>query len=303
MATGSSTKVIVIALFANLGIACGKFFGAFVSGSASMLAEAIHSVVDSSNQLLLLWGAKRSKRPATEKYPLGFGREAFFWSFIVAIMLFSLGGLFAIYEGVHKLNEHSGLSYPQVALGILLFSIAVEGYSFWACYQEVRRQNTFGSLWSWFHKTTSSELLVIFTEDLAALTGLVIATLALLLSWITGDSTWDGVGSIAVGALLVVTAVLLAIEVKSLLIGEAAVTDYRPLINAELESVLPGAKVLRIIALQTGASEVLLSYKIHPGDTSDVSTLIKGINVVEKKMRDRCPEIHWQFIEPDFSDD
>ncbi len=301
MASGGSSKVIIIAFFANMGIAMAKFVGAYFSKSASLLAEAIHSVVDSTNQLLLLLGNKRSQREPTEKYPLGFGREAFFWSFVVAILLFSLGGLFAIYEGVHKLSEHSGISHPEVALGILLLSLGLESYSFWACLKEVRAQNTFGSLWKWFHKTTASELLVVFTEDLAALLGLMVATISLLLAWWTGNPLWDGVGSIVVGVLLVVTAILLSIEVKSLLIGEAPSADYRPVIEEELKARLPGAKLLRIIALQTGASEVLLSYKIHPGTESDVSTLIKSIDSLEVAVKRRCPEIRWQFVEPDYN--
>lgn len=301
MAAGGSAKVIVVALFANLGIALAKFVGAFISGSASMLAEAIHSVVDSTNQVLLLWGAKRSAREPNERYPLGFGREAFFWSFVVAILLFSLGGLFAIYEGAHKLHHPEPLAYPQIALGILIVSLGLESYSFYACLKEVQARNSFGGLWKWFRKTTSSELLVVFTEDLAALAGLTVATVCLLISWFTGNTAWDGIGSIVVGALLVVTAIFLAVEVKSLLIGESPSTNYRPVIETELARLFPGAKLLRLIALQTGASEVLLSYKIHPGSVSEVTDLIHRLNAVEEAVREKCPEVRWQFVEPDFN--
>lgn len=301
MASGSS-KVIIIAFLANLGIALAKGVGAFLSGSASLLAEAIHSVVDSTNQLLLLLGAKLSQKPATDRYPLGFGREAFFWSFVVAILLFSLGGLFAIYEGYHKLHVPGELSYPILGLSILGISLLLESYSFFACLKEVRAQNRFGSLWRWFKKTTASELLVVFTEDLAALLGLAIATVCLLLAWLTGDVRWDGVGSIIVGALLVATAVLLAIEVKSLLIGEAPSTDFRPAIEKEVRALLPGGRVMRVIALQTGASEVMLSVKVHPGEVRDVHQLIAGLNEVEKRIRQQFPEVRWQFIEPDLED-
>ena len=296
---GDSSKVIFVALIANLGIALAKFVGAFFTGSASMLAEAIHSLVDSTNQVLLLVGAKKSKKPPTERHPMGFGREAFFWSFIVAVMLFSLGGLFAIYEGVHKLTDHSELTSPQIGLGILLFSIALETYSFYACIKEVQRQNRFGSLWKWLRQTTASELLVVFTEDAAALAGLIIATVCLCLAWITGNPTWDAAGSIFVGVVLVIVAIFLAAEIKSLIIGEAPAEDLRPAFEAELVKHIPGGKVLRFIGLQMGADETLVSLKISTGDVYETSQLISRINAFEAAMRLKFPQIRWQFVEPD----
>lgn len=297
---GGSVKVIVFALLANLGIAIAKFAGALISGSASLLAEAIHSVVDCSNQALLLLGNKRSQKPATDRHPLGYGREAFFWSFIVAILLFSLGGLFAIYEGVHKLDAHEPVSYPWLGLTILLVSIGLEGGSFWACLTEIRKQNRHGSLWAWFRKSTAAELLVIFTEDAAAMAGLSLAALFLVLSWVTGNSVWDAVGSIVVGSVLVCVAILLAIEIKALLIGEAPAEDLRPGVEAIIHEVMPGAKLLRFLALQTGASEVMLAMKIHPGPESSAREMIDRINEVERRTKARFPEIKWQFVEPDF---
>ncbi len=302
----NSTKVIIIALFANLGIAIAKFTGAFFTQSASLLAEAVHSLVDCSNQVLLLIGSKKSKRAPTERHPLGYGREAFFWSFIVAILLFSLGGLFAIYEGIHKLaeqGEHSGgVSFPVIGLSILLVSIGLETYSFKACLDEVRVQNRYGSLCQWFKKTTASELLVIFTEDLAALLGLIIAALCLFASWLFQSPSWDAMGSMFVGILLVIVAVLLAIEIKSLIIGEAPDTDYRTFIEAELQTQLPSSKILRLIALQLGASEVLISCKFMPGTQSGVDRLIDAINAVERNVKAQFTEIRWLFFEPDHTD-
>ena len=296
---GNSSTVIFKALIANLGIAIAKFVGAFFTGSASMLAEAIHSLVDSTNQVLLLVGSNKSKKPPTERHPLGFGREAFFWSFIVAILLFSMGGLFAIYEGVHKLTGHSELTYPAVGFGILLLSIALEAYSFHACLVEVRNQNRYGSLWKWLRQTTSSELLVVFTEDAAALSGLIIATVCLLLAWVTGNPVWDAVGSILVGVVLVVVAIFLAAEIKSLIIGEAPGEDLRSAYEAELTKHIPGGKVLRFIGLQVGADETLVSLKISPGEIRETSVLIDRINSLEAAMRTQFPQVRWQFVEPD----
>jgi cation diffusion facilitator family transporter len=299
MSTGGSKKVIVLALAANLGIAISKFVGAFISGSASLFAEAIHSVVDCTNQVLLLVGAKASAKSPDEAHPLGYGREGFFWSFIVAILLFSMGGLFAIYEGLHKLKEHDTPSAPGLALGILGVGIVLEGISFRACLHEVRARNPYPSLWQWFHKTTSADLLVIFTEDAAALVGLVVAAVGISLASATRNSDWDAYGSIGVGVVLVVVAVLLAIEVKSLLIGEAPSVDLRPVIEGIVHDVIPEARVLRFIALQTGGSEILVSYKISPGALDRVDHLIEAINEIERRVKARFPDVRWQFVEPD----
>jgi cation diffusion facilitator family transporter len=296
---GGSTKVIVIAFFSNLGIAIAKFAGAFFSGSASMLAEAIHSLVDCTNQILLLVGAKKSQKPPDAKHPLGYGREAFFWSFIVAILLFSLGGLFAIYEGVHKLGEHGEVGAPIVGLVILAVSILMEGYSFWACLKEVNAQNQYGSLWKWFKNTKSSELLVIFTEDAAAMTGLVIAFICLSLAWFTGNAMWDSLGSIIVGMILVVVAVLLATEVKSFIIGESPSDDIQNFVRAEVPKFFPGGKVLNVIAIQTGSDEVMLTYKIHPGTLKDLDRAIDLSNQLEKETRQKFKSVRWQFVEFD----
>ncbi len=299
---GGSSKVILIAFFANLGIAFAKFIGAFISGSASLLAEAIHSVVDCSNQVLLLIGNKKSQKPADAIHPLGYGREAFFWSFIVAILLFSVGGLFAIYEGVHKLNEHSEISSPLLGLGILVFSLILEGYSFFACLKEVRAQNKLGSLWKWFKYTKNSELLVIFTEDAAALAGLMVATICLVIAWITGLSYWDALGSILVGIILVCVAVLLAVEVKSFIIGEAASDDIKDFIQNKTKTLFPNGKVLNIIAIQTGSDEIMLSCKVHPGDVTNVDHAIDLVNQLERETKAHFKAVKWQFVELDRED-
>ncbi len=300
-ASEGSTKVIVIALFANLGIAISKFLGFLFSGSSSLLAESIHSFVDSTNQVLLLLGNKASKKPPDKNHPLGYGREIYFWSFVVTILLFSLGGLFAIYEGIHKISETEPLENPKLALIILGASILMEGYSFYACLKEVQAINRFESLWVWFKKTTASGLLVIFTEDAGALIGLFIAAACVSLSWATGNPAWDAYGSIMIGSLLVILAILLAVEIKSFIIGEAPSKNYLPEIEIILKEQIPNAKVLKFLALQMGDSEVLISMKVSPGGIQNAEKLIKSVNHLETLIKKRFPEIKWQFVEPDIS--
>ncbi len=294
-----SAKVIIIALLANLGIAIAKLFGAAISKSASLLAEAIHSLVDCTNQVLLLVGSRKAQKPADELHPLGYGRETFFWSFIVAILLFSMGGVFAIYEGIHKLTDHEVLGSPWLGLSILLVSMGLEAFSFHACLKEVKKQNKFGSLFQWFKRTSNSELLVIFTEDLAALLGLCIAFLCLVTASVTGNSQWDAIGSIAVGLLLVVVAIFLGVEIKSFIIGEASSDEIKKFMEQKTIEMFPGGKILRFIALQTGSNEVMISCKLHPGDMKSVDEAIDTVNRLEKLCKETFPELRWQFIELD----
>jgi len=210
-----------------------------------------------------------------------------------------MGGVFAVYEGVHKLSVREPLTSPAVGLAILLVSLGLEGFSLHACLKEVRAVNAHDGLWTWFRKASAVELLVVFMEDTAALAGLSLATAALLLSWATGDPRWDAAGSIVVGVVLIVVAVLLATEIKSLLIGEAPERDYRREVEALVRAEIPGSEILRFIALNTGAREVLLTYKVTPGEFKDVAALIQAINRLEAGVRARFPEVQWQFVEPD----
>src|ERR1051325_10352417 len=215
-------RTILYALGANLAIAAAKTAAAIATGSSAMLAEAIHSYADSGNQALLLWGMKQAKRPPSPDYPLGWGKAVFFWSFIVALVLFSLGGLFSLYEGWHKLHSEEPLSYAWVAIGILIFGLAAESVSLRACLQEVNKVRGERTLWRWFRESRQSELVVILGEDLAALLGLALALIAVLLTIFTGNPTWDALGSMAIGVVLVIVAVLIGIEIKALLIGQSA---------------------------------------------------------------------------------
>jgi cation diffusion facilitator family transporter len=301
-AAGSSTKVIVIAFLVNLGIAMAKLVGAFISGSASLLAESIHSLVDCANQILLLVGNKKSQKSPDDKHPLGYGREAFFWSFMVAILLFSLGGLFAIYEGAHKLSNEGDVSHPIVGFLILFVSTILEAYSFIACYKEVKIQNTHGSLWKWFQNTKSAELLVIFTEDAAALVGLFIATVCMTIAWATGNIFWDALGSILVGTILIIVAVLLAVEVKSFLIGESSSDEIKIFVKNEIQKYFPQGVLYNLIALQVGSDEVMLSYKLNPGPIKELNQAIQLSNQLEKSVKEKFKSVRWQFVEFDTED-
>lgn len=296
---GGSIKVIVVALCANLGIAVAKFAGAFFTGSAALLAEAIHSVVDCGNQVLLIVGEKAAKKPPTESHPLGFGRESFFWSFVVTVLLFTMGGMFAIYEGIHKLSHPEAMSNPEIALGILVVSMMLEGYSLYVCLKEINEENPYGSLGKWYRKSTQAGLLVIFTEDAGAMAGLTMAAVCVTLAWWTGNPVWDAVGSILIGLLLVVLAVILAREIKSLIVGEAPSQNYRPSVETIVLQTIPGAQILNFVALQTGDHEVMISMKITPGSLDKTNELVDAINRVERDVKDQHPEVKWSFIEPD----
>ena len=299
MAAGGSKKVILISLFANFTVALSKLFGSFYTGSSALMSESIHSFSDCCNQILLLFGANQASKAASDKYPLGRDREIFFWSFIVAFLLFTMGGVFSLYEGIHKIQDPHPLNNPWVAIAILTYGIIVEAYSFFACYKEVKLVNKYGSLWNWIKKTHAADLLVIFLEDFAAVMGLVFALISTLIAWYTGDGIWDGIGSCFIGVLLIVVALLLAIELKQMLIGESAGTDYQELLSPLLAEKMPGAKFLRMIAIQRGINSVLLAYKVDPGNRSDLQGTIEKLNGFEAAVKQNHPEVTWQFAELD----
>ena len=297
---GGSKKVIIISLLANLGIAISKLAGAVFTCSAALLAESVHSFSDCGNQGLLLYGGYVAQKPPSAQYPLGRGKEMFFWSFVVALLLFSVCGMFSLYEGIHKLQHPEPLHHPIVAIVILVVAVGLESYSFWACLKEVKHSNPYPSLWQWVRNTSSADLLVIFLEDLAALLGLVIALAALTTAWVTGNSFWDGLGSCVIGVLLLAVAVVLAREVKPLLIGERAAGDYQKTLNSMIEQFFPGGRILTTVALQQGVNAVLLAYKVHPGDLSVAAgVMIERLNDFERAVRGRHQEVQWQFAELD----
>ena len=295
-----SVRTILYALGANLAIAAAKTGAAIATGSSAMLAEAIHSYADSGNQGLLLLGLRRAKRPPTPDYPLGYGKAVFFWSFIVALVLFSIGGLFSVYEGWHKLAQPEPLSYPWVAVGILVFGLAAESVSLRACLAEVNKVRGGRTLWRWFRDTRHSELVVVLGEDLAALFGLTLALLAVLATIASGDPLWDAAGSMAIGVVLIAVAIGIAVEIKGLLIGQSAEPETEARLRQFLEARGEVEKVYRVLTLQLGASlmvAVKAQMKAHT-----TAKLVAAINATEAALRAEFPEIQWLFFEPDVAD-
>ena len=295
-----SVRTIFYALGANLAIAVAKTGAAIATGSSSMLAEAIHSYADAGNQGLLLWGMKQAKRPPSPDYPLGWGKAVFFWSFIVALVLFSIGGLFSVYEGWHKLAHPEDLRYPWVAVGILVFGLIAETVSLRACVHEVNKVRSGRTFWRWFRESRQSELVVIFGEDIAALLGLAFALVAILATMLTGNPVWDAVGSMAIGVLLIVVAIGIGNEIKALLIGQSAEPETENRIREFLERNAGVEKVYRVLTLQLGTS-LMVSVKARMKGAS-ARELVSGINLAEEAVRTEFPEIQWLFFEPDIAD-
>jgi len=300
-AQADSLKSILFALGANFAIALAKSAGAVFTGSASMLAEAIHSVADCANQALLIWGLKEAKRDASPEHPLGHGRAIYFWSFIVALMLFSMGGLFSIYEGAHKLHGSEPVKYAWVAVGILAFGVVAESVSLWGALREINKERGTATLWQWFRHSRQSELLVIFGEDLAALGGLVLALGFILLSMVTGNPMWDAAGSICIGVLLVLVAILVGVEVKALLVGQSAEPQVLARMQAHLIAQPQVAQLYSLITQQLGG-EIMVAVKARMQPQASDVALIEAINAVEFDLRAAFPQVRWIFFEPDLHD-
>ncbi len=302
MAGGANpTKAIAYAFFANLGIAIAKTVAAIMTGSSSMTAEAIHSAADTGNQLLLLLGLKQSAKPPTKEHPLGFGKATFFWSFIVAIILFSLGGLYSLYEGYHKLGNHEPLERAWVAFTVLGIAIVLEAISVVGCMREVNLQRRGRSLWQWLKESRSAELVVVFGEDIGALLGLVLACVFLGLAVVTGDSQYDAYGSMVIGVILLVIAVFVAMRVQALLIGRSADPELSEAIEEAIEQSDGIESVYNIITIQLGP-KILLAAKIKLVEGITGIHACKSINVLEQSLKERFPEVQWSFIEPDVAD-
>jgi cation diffusion facilitator family transporter len=296
-----SVKSILFALCANLSIAVAKLLAALVTGSGSMMAESVHSMADSGNQLLLLLGIKHAKRPPSPDYPLGFGKAVYFWSFIVALILFSMGGLYSIYEGIHKLNHPQPLRYPNIAVGVLLFSILAESVSMWGCVREVNKERLGRSFKQWFRETRQSDLLVVFGEDLAALLGLSFALIAILLTIMTGNPAYDAMGSIFIGVLLIVVAFLIGVEVQALLIGQSVEPRRRTQMLDFLQQRNEIDQVFNMLTLQLG-NDVMVAIKAKMANVDSAESLIKAINICEAELKQAFPQVLWLFFEPDIDD-
>jgi len=294
----ASVKSILFALLANLGIAITKTVAAVLTGSGSMLAESIHSYADCGNQGLLFLGLKKSKKAPEEEHPLGHGKEIYFWSFIVALMLFSMGGLFSIYEGIHKLSSHEGLKSPIIAVVVLVISMVLEAASLYGCISQINKIRQDMSLWQWLKNTRQSELVVVLGEDVAALFGLFFALIAVVLAMITGNPAWDAVGSIGIGTLLILVSVFLAVKVKGLLVGQSADKATRDEIQKYLQSRSEVDEVLNVITMQMGEN-IMVSIKARMVKTDTAESLVRNINSCEAGLKASNKAIQWVFFEPD----
>jgi cation diffusion facilitator family transporter len=294
-----STKAIVAALAANLGIAASKFVAFLVTGSASMLAESIHSVADSANQVLLLFGGRRSRRPATAQHQFGFGRERYFWSFVVALVLFTLGGVFALTEGVDKLRHPHEVDAVGVAIGVLLLSLVLEGLSLRTAVRESRPLKGDESWFSFIRTSRTPELPIVLLEDSGAVAGLVIALLAVTAAAVTGNEDFDAYGTIAIGVLLLVVAVILMIEMKGLLIGEPARPEEERAIRTALVSPDAIRSVIHLRTQHLGPEDVLVTAKVEVDEDLHMRDLAVAINEAEAAVRAIIPTARLIFIEPD----
>lgn len=296
---GHGTKAVIAALLANAGIAVAKFVGFAITGSASMLAESIHSVADSGNQGLLLLGGKRARRSADEAHPFGYGRERYFWAFVVAMVLFSLGGAFAIFEGVEKIRHPHEVESAGIAIGILAFACALEAFSFRTAIHEARPLKGEASWWSFVRRSKNPELPVVLLEDLGAMVGLVIALGAVITTLATGDATYDGYGTLTIGILLTVIAVVLAVEMKSLLIGESADRRVLETIRSAVEIEPAVERLIHMRTQHLGPDELLVAAKVSFVDDLSVQELAAAVNRVEANVRRGVTAARLIYIEPD----
>lgn len=298
MAASGGVRAIVAALVANAGIATAKFIGWGITGSSAMLAEAVHSVADTTNQGLLLLGTRTARRKPTEDHPFGYGRDRYFYSFVVALLLFSLGSVFALYEGIDKLRHPHALTSPIVAVIILVVAIGLETYSFRTAIQESNKVRGDANWWQFIRQAKTPELPVVLLEDAGALFGLVLALFGVGLSAVTGDPAWDAIGTLCIGVLLGVIAVILIIETKSLLIGEGA----HPSVLRSIVDELEAGRVDRVIHIRTqylGPDEMLVAAKIAVSAELTTMEVAQAINDAELRVRSRFPEARLIYLEPD----
>jgi cation diffusion facilitator family transporter len=294
----TSTKSILFALLANFGIAVTKTVAAVITGSGAMLAESIHSYADCGNQGLLFLGLKASNKLPDQEHPLGYGKEIYFWSFVVALILFSMGGLFSVYEGIHKISAHEGLKSPIIAIIVLSVSMVLEAASLYGCLTQIRKVRHTIPLWTWVKNTRQSELIVVLGEDIAALLGLSFALIAVVLAIITGNPVFDAFGSIGIGILLIFVSLFLAIKVKSLLIGQSAEDETRSAIKKFLEARPEVDRVFNLITVQLGP-QIMVAVKAKMVKVDSVDQLINSINTCESELKKEYPSVQWVFFEPD----
>jgi cation diffusion facilitator family transporter len=297
----STARAILYAFLANFGIALAKTWAAWVTGSGSMLAEAIHSYADTGNQVLLFLGLKQSQRPADAEHPLGYGKLSYFWSFVVALLLFSMGGVFSIYEGIHKLQHPEPLSKIWVAIVVLILALILEGSSLFGALREIRKVRGVRPFREWLKHTRSSELVVVLGEDIGAQLGLILALGFLILAAITGNPVYDAMGSICIGVVLLVISMFIASRVRSLLVGRSA----DPQIQETIDEIIRGQegiqRVFNTITVQFGPDTMLAS-KVEMCSGMSIEAAVQHINDMERELKERVPNLRWVFIEPDVAD-
>ncbi|AMU76599.1 cation transporter, permease component [Mycobacteroides abscessus 5S-0422] len=299
MSAGGSKRAIIAALAANAGIAVAKFIGFAITGSSSMLAESVHSIADTSNQGLLLYGQRAASKEADRLHPFGYGRSRFFYSFVVALVLFTLGSVFALYEGYHKIHAPEHLQSPIVAIVILGVAIALEGYSFRTAFVESKPLKGGASWWQFIRNSRNPELPVVLLEDTGALLGLAFALFGVGMTIVTGDPVWDGIGTVAIGVLLGVIAIVLMVEMKSLLIGEGATATQE---KAILDALAGTDDVERVIHCRTqylGPEELLVAAKIAITPSAELPRVAATIDAAERRVRAAVPIAQVIYLEPD----
>lgn len=295
-----SMRAIFYALGANFGIALSKYVAAFWTGSGSMLAEAIHSTADCANQLLLLLGLKEARRPASADFPLGHHRVTYFWSMIVALLLFFMGGAFSVYEGIERLLHPQPLQHGLIAMAVLAGAVVLEAFSLWGALREIRRIAGRQPFLTWFRETRQSELMVVAGEDIAALLGLVLAFVAVAATEVTGNPLWDALGTLAIGIVLMVIAIAVMVEVKGLIVGESAAPALRAEIEAFVAAQAEVEQVLNVITLAWGDKVVIaVKARMRGMETQSGLQMVDAINAVEARMQQRFPNAQWVFFEPD----
>lgn len=299
MSTDGGTRAVVAALVANAGIAVSKFVAFAITGSSSMLAEAVHSVADSGNQVLLLVGGRRARREPDEEHPFGYGRVRYVYAFVVAVVLFLVGGVFSLYEGWHKWQHPDALTVPVVAIAVLVIAICLESYSFRTALREANRSRGSHSLLRYVQRARQPELPVVLLEDFGALVGLAFALVGVTLSVVTGDGRWDGLGAMAVGSLLLVIATFLAAEVGSLLIGEAALPEDVHDVRTAIEHTPGVTRVIHLRTLHTGPDELLVGVKIAVTHDDSAARIAATIDDAEAAIRAAVPHARWIYVEPD----
>ena len=298
---GSSARAILYAFSANLGIALAKLAAAIYTHSGSMLAEAIHSFADCGNQVLLFVGLRQSQRPPDAKHPLGYGKVTYFWSFVVALMLFSMGGMFSIYEGWHKLHATEPLNKPWIALLVLAVSVVLEFGSLLGCLREIKKMRKGRSLGYWVKNTRNAELVVVLGEDVAALVGLVIAFVFVALAATTGNMVFDAIGSIAIGVVLVCVSIFVAARIQGLIVGRSAEDDLQEALRAEVAAEPDIEELLNAITMQMGP-DVMLALKVRMRSGMTIEAAVDRLNALEHRIKTKFPEVAWCFVEPDVTD-